>query len=218
MSAGVHSIAALEDLKASLTTFETEGKESLSVIGMDVRRGLEWFTHDLLKYWQTQIRKREDEVNNARADLERCRMQKYGDRTPDCTDQKVALKKAQARLEEAQQKVQAVKKWSRVLEEEAEEYRAQAQQLESIFSGELPKANAELARMLTALEGYIGVRAPSGGSEFSMANPGSGGQGGGQGPEAGGQGAGAAASEPNQPEGAQGDDGHAESQPAAETA
>ncbi len=215
MSAGVHSIGALEDLKASLTTFETEGKESLSVIGMDVRRGLEWFTHDLLKHWQTQMRKREEEVNNARADLERCRMQKFGDRTPDCTDQKVALKKAQARLEEAQQKVQAVKKWSRVLEEEAEEYRAQAQQLESIFSGELPKANAELARMLTALEGYIGVRAPSGGSEFSLANPG---KSGGQESEAGRQGTGAAAGELNQAEGAPVDEGLAESQPATETA
>lgn len=201
MSAGVHSIGALEDFKASLATFETEGKESLSVIGMDVRRGLEYITHDLPKYWQSEIRKREDAVTNAKAELERCRMQKFGDRTPDCTDQKVALKKAQARLEEAQQKLQAVKKWSRILEEEAEEYRSQAQQLDSLFAGELPKALAEMAGMLRALEAYIGVRAPSGGSEFSMAVER------GQGPEAGGQGASVAASEPNQPVGAQEEDG-----------
>lgn len=209
MSAGVHSISALEDFKASLATFETEGKESLSVIGMDVRRGLDWFTHDLLKHWQTQVRKREDEVTNAKADLERCRMQKYGDRTPDCTDQKVALKKAQARLEEAQHKVQAVKKWSRVLEEEAEEYRTQSQQLDALFGGEMPKALAEMGRMLTALEAYIGVKAPSGGSEFSMSR--------GQGSEVGGQGPGATTSEPKQAEDAPAEDGAPGRQPAAET-
>ena len=212
MSAGVHSIGALEDFKASLATFETEGKESLSVIGMEVRRGLDWFTHDLLKYWQTEVRKREDAVTNAKAELERCRMQAFGDRTPDCTDQKVALKKAQARLEEAQQKVQAVKKWSRVLAEEAEEYRSQAQQLDSLFAGELPKGLAELARMLTALEAYLGVRAPSGGSEISMAVDR------GQGPEVGGQGTSARANEPKQAEQAQVEDGLPGRQPAADTA
>lgn len=161
-SAGVHSVAALEELKNVIAKFQTEAKEALAVTEMAVNRSLEWFQNDLLKQWQSEYRKREEAVTNARADLERCRMQSFGDRTPDCTDQKVALKKAQLRLEEAEQKIKAVKKWSRVLEEEVGEYRGPAQELGNVIAGELPKAVADLNRMLLALEAYMSVKAPPG--------------------------------------------------------
>ena len=167
-SAGVHSVAALEELKNVVTKFQTEAKEALAVTDMTVHRSLEWFQHDLLKQWQSEFRKREEAVTNARADLERCRMQSFGDRTPDCTDQKVALKKAQIRLEEAEQKIKAVKKWSRILEEEVGEYRGPAQELANVIAGDLPKAVAELNRMLLALEAYMSVKAPPG-AAVSMA-------------------------------------------------
>jgi hypothetical protein len=167
--AGVHSIAALEEFKAALIKFDTEAREALSVTDMQVRRGLDWFQHDLLKHWQGEVRRSEDAVTNAKAELERCRMQKFGDRTPDCTDQRVALKKAQARLEEAEQKVRAVKKWSRVLHDEAEEYRSLSQELNNTLAGEIPKAAHDLKRMLDALFAYIETMAPSGAAEASMA-------------------------------------------------
>ena len=167
--ASVHSIAALEAFKAALVKFETEGRETLSVSDMDVRRGLDWFQNDLLKQWLSEVRRREEAVNHAKSDLERCRMQKFGDRTPDCTDQRVALKKAQARLEEAEQKVKAVKKWSRVLDEEAEEYRSHSQELSNTLAGELPKGIHDLNQMLAALDAYLGLSAPGGAADMGMA-------------------------------------------------
>jgi hypothetical protein len=158
----------LREFRAALATFATEAKESQSVNDMTVARGLDFFKNDLLKYWQSEIRKREDALTNAKADYERCRMQSFGGRAPDCTDQKVALKKAQIRLEVAQEKLKAVKKWSRVLDEEAEEYRGQSHQLSDMMAGDMPRAIAELDRMLTALEAYLGVAAPMAGSETSM--------------------------------------------------
>lgn len=169
-AASVHSIPMLREFRAALATFESDGKESQAVNDMSVRRGVDWFQNDLLKQWLSEVRKREEAVTNARGEYERCRMQSFGGRPPDCTDQKVALKKAQLRLEEAQDKVKAVKKWSRVLEEEMQDYQGQSQQLTDLLSGEMPKAMAELDRMLAALEAYIGVAAPMGGSEVSMAN------------------------------------------------
>ncbi|HWB08548.1 MAG TPA: hypothetical protein VG826_04965 [Pirellulales bacterium] len=169
-AASVHSIPMLREFRAALATFATEAKESQSVNDMTVNRGLEWFQNDLLKFWQSEIRKREDAVTNAKAEYERCRMQSFGGKAPDCTDQKVALKKAQLRLEEAQEKLKRVKKWSRVLDEEAEEYRGQSQQLSDMMAGDMPKAIAELDRMLGALEAYLGVAAPMAGSETSMVN------------------------------------------------
>jgi hypothetical protein len=195
--AGVHSIAALEEFKAALVKFDTEAREALSISDMSARRGLDWFQNDLLKQWQTEVRKSEDAVTNAKSELERCRMQKFGDRTPDCTDQRVALKKAQARLEEAQKKVLAVKKWSRVLNDEAEEYRSLSQELNNTLAGEMPKAIHELKRMLDALYAYLETAAPSGASDVSMATSVAGGgatAGGGAMAQAGAGGAAAAAS------------------------
>ncbi len=160
----------LREFRAALATFATEAKESQAVNDMTVARGLDWFKNDLLKFWQSEIRKREDALTNAKSEYERCRMQSFGGRAPDCTDQKVALKKAQIRLEEAQEKLKAVKKWSRILDEEAEEYRGQSQAFSDMMAGDMPRAIAELDRMLTALEAYLGVAAPMAGGDTSMVN------------------------------------------------
>lgn len=169
-AASVHSIPMLREFRAALVTFATEAKESQAVNDMTVNRGIEWFQNDLLKFWQAEIRKREDAVTNAKAEYERCRMQSFGGKAPDCTDQKVALKKAQIRLEEAQEKLKAVKKWSRVLDEDAEEYRGQSQALGDMMAGDMPKAIAELDRLLNALEAYLGVAPTMAGSDMSMVN------------------------------------------------
>lgn len=169
-AASVHSIPMLREFRAALATFASDAKESQSVNDMTVKRGLEWFQNDLLKFWQTEIRKREDAVTNAKAEYERCRMQSFGGKAPDCTDQKVALKKAQIRLEVAQEKLKAVKKWSRVLDEENEEYRGQSQALSDMMAGDMPKAIAELDRLLAALEAYLGVAPTMAGSDMSMVN------------------------------------------------
>ncbi|HET6878964.1 MAG TPA: hypothetical protein VFI31_02345 [Pirellulales bacterium] len=170
-SADVRSIPMLREFRAALASFGTEAKEASAVNDMTVRRGIDWFQNDLLKYWQNEIRKREDAVTNARSEYERCRMQSYGGRPPDCTDQKVALRKAQLRLEEAQEKLKLQKKWSRVLEEEMQDYQGQSQQLSDMLSGEIPKAMADLDRMLSALEAYIGAMGPVGTAEPPPAAP-----------------------------------------------
>ena len=169
-AANVHSIPMLRDFRAALATFGDEARESQAVNDMTVKRSIDWFQNDLPKYWQTEIRKREEAVTNARGEYERCRMQSFGDRVPDCTDQKVALKKAQVRLEDAQEKLKATKKWSRVLEEELQDYQAMSQQLADMLAGELPKAMADMDRLLSALEAYLGVAAPMATSEASMTN------------------------------------------------
>lgn len=164
-AADVRSIPMLRDFRAALANFGSEAKEASAVNDMTCRRGIEWFQNDLGKYWQSEIRKREEALTNARADYERCRMQSFGGRPPDCTDQKVAMRKAQIRLEEAQEKLKLQKKWSRVLDEEMQDYQGQSQQLSDMLSGEIPKAMAELDRMLSALEAYIGVAGPVGTAE-----------------------------------------------------
>lgn len=159
--AGVHSIEALADFKAALAGFKAQANDALSEMELEIRRANDWLRHDQLNYWQSEVRHRQDEVAQAKADLDRSRISATFGRTPDCTDQKVALKKARLRLEDAERKVDAVRHWSRVVEKETAEYLGPAQQLANLLAGHLPQAIEELERMMVALESYVALAGPS---------------------------------------------------------
>ena len=122
---------------------------------------LDWVLNEQPPYWQRQIRECEERVTQAKVDLHRCRSMKVSrDHTPDCAEQKVALRKAELRLEEAHEKLKRVREWGRQLPTLIDEYLAQAQQLGSYVVDDLSRGTATLERMTQALEGYLSV-APS---------------------------------------------------------
>lgn len=157
-SANVHSIDDLKDFKVAFVKFGEEASQALAAVDVEVRRALDWLSHDQLKFWQQEVRRREDLVNEARMELSRCLISKTASgETPSCYDQKKALERAKLRLEEAREKVEKVKYWTRVVEQEVTDYRGPAQQLGNMIDGELPKAYANLQRIIDSLEAYLNV-------------------------------------------------------------
>lgn len=154
-TAHVNSLDALRDWKNALILFEEEARDALCQVELEIRRFVEWLGHDQSKFWQAEVRKREDAVNNAKADLNRARISATFGRTPDCTDQKIALKKAKLRLEEAENSLQAVRRWVPLVDKEVSEYRAPIQQLFTWLDSDLPGALSRLDRMVEALEAYL---------------------------------------------------------------
>ncbi|HWC90789.1 MAG TPA: hypothetical protein VG433_14065, partial [Pirellulales bacterium] len=67
---------------------------------------------------------------------------------------KKALEKAKRRLTEAQEKLEKVKQWSRVVEQEVSEYRGPAQSLSNLLDASVPQALALLDRKIAILEAY----------------------------------------------------------------
>jgi hypothetical protein len=158
--AHVHSLSALGELRAALLTFEAEARDALCQVDIEIRRFLEWLGHDLVKSWQAEIRRREDLVAHAKADLERARLSAaFGDE-PDCTDQKVALARAKRRLEEAEEFLRLTRRWIPAAEKEATDYRGPTQQLVNFLDADIPAAAARIERMLAALESYIAQAPP----------------------------------------------------------
>lgn len=156
-SASVRSIQALEDFKAVLCNFDQEARDALTAVELEIRRTVDWIGDDQYKYWQVEARRREETVLHAKADLDRCRIAATFGRPPDCTDQKKALQKAKARLVEAEEKIEAVKRWRRQLEQEVADFQGPSQQLSSMLAVDVPRAAAELQRMILALESYVAV-------------------------------------------------------------
>lgn len=169
--AKVRSVGALADFRTSLSTFGAEVAQSLAAVDVEIRRTLDWLQHDQLKYWQQEVRRREDAVGEARNELSRCLISTTaGGTQAGCTDQKVALEKAKKRLEQAREKVEVVRRWGQIVEQEVHDYRGPAQQLSTLVEGSLPQAMAILARKIQILEEYASV-APAGAAEAPLPGP-----------------------------------------------
>jgi hypothetical protein len=165
--AKVHSVETLREFRVALSNFGCAASQSMAAVEVEIRRTLDWLKHDQVKYWQQEVRRREDAVGEARQDLSRCLIStSAGGTQASCTDQKVALEKAKKRLDQAREKVEVVKRWGQIVEQEVGDYRGPAQQLTTMIDGDLPRAMALLARKIQALEEYANLM-----SEGSAAEP-----------------------------------------------
>lgn len=154
--ARVESIDALRLFRAALIKFIEGCHAALSDADSEMQQTLNWLEHEQYSFWQGQIRKRTDEVSRAK---EAVRMKKLfkdsAGRMPSAVDEEKALRLAQLRLEEAQQKFANTRKYSRIFQKEIEVYKGSAQRFATTLQSELPKAAALLGQMMDALDAYV---------------------------------------------------------------
>ncbi len=160
--AKVTSIDVIEHFAAAMKCFGEDAKTTLDGIDMEVRRALNWIQREQKDYWTGQIRRGWDEVNIARKELERKLMFYPGDDRPSCHDERLALEAAKRRLRLAQEKLEAVRRWSHRAEREVNEYIGAVQVLKSWIDFDLPQSQADLARMARALEDYVALESSAG--------------------------------------------------------
>ncbi len=159
--ADVRSIDALKDLRVALALFSEDALSALGAVDAEVRRTVRWLQHDRREYWQGQIKRRRELVASAQAEVFRRKLAKTADYTPAYSEQKEALRRAEAGLREAEAKAALVKKWEPVLQQAALEYRASTRRIKNFASGEAPRAMALLDRLVDALEAYLRVSLPT---------------------------------------------------------
>jgi hypothetical protein len=153
-SAHVTETAALVDFRAMLCTFTEQAKDALGIIDHEIRRTFS-FLDEKMREWQALIRQAEDEVIQAKIELKQRNIQRIGDRKPDTTYQEKVLRRAQAKLEFAQEKLAATKRWQRDLPHELMNYEGPALQLQTALDGELPRMIAYMERKIASLENYL---------------------------------------------------------------
>ena len=156
--ANVRSVDALRDFKNALITYAEEARNALNGVDMEVRRTRDWLGRDQLMYWQTQVKKRNEQVSQARADLFR-RQISQGSGSVSDSDQKEALRIAIQRLRKAEEKLAKVKRWGPVLDHAIAEYNSAARPLGDRISGDLVNSLALLDRMVASLDAYMALKA-----------------------------------------------------------
>lgn len=156
-SAQVRSLDALHRMAAAVRVFAEDSSVALDDLRMDLHRILQWIEYDQKDYWTQELRRAEQALTEARLNLERARMFRFGDSQPSCYVEKKALEAAQRRIEAARRKLEAVKRWGRLMEHEATECRSAVAPLAHWVQTDAPRAVALLRRLSGALESYVGL-------------------------------------------------------------
>ena len=158
--ARVSSLDAIRGFKAALANFSEQADLALSESVSDVQRTIFWIQSDRRAHWQREIKKRTEKVNQAKAELFKKQLESNDTRTSAVTERK-NLAKVQAALDEAEQKLALVKKWSTLLERELMLFKAGLAQVSGAVAGDVPAAIGRMDKMIASLEAYISLAAPT---------------------------------------------------------
>lgn len=173
--ARVDSVDALREFRTVLIKYAEAGKGALGDAEGELSRTLTWLEHEQSAYWAGQIRKRQELVARTAEKLREKRTFKDATgRPPSAVDEEKAWKLAKARLEEAEAKAAAVKKYVRVLQKASDDYKGSVQGFASTVAHGIPMAVARLDKLADVLRQYVEL-APAGGGDTASGGGGTGG-------------------------------------------
>jgi hypothetical protein len=156
-TARVRSIDAVEALATDFRVFGEEASVALTELELAVSRALRWVSHDQKEHCTQQIRRSQEQVAEARLNLERKEIFAIGDERPSCQEEKKILEAAKRRLRISQEKLETVHRWSRILEQEVMEFKGGIAPLAGWLQADLPRGLALLHRVSGALEAYVQI-------------------------------------------------------------
>jgi hypothetical protein len=158
-SANVLSTDALDTLRAAVLKFGEKGVNALASADTEVRRTCD-YVKERFRFWTLEVRARQEDVTRAKSALAFARAMR-DNRSVGASEQEIMLKKAQARLREAEEKLEACKRWLQSLPDILREYEARVKQLSGFIESELPKAAIFLKGRSAALEAYLATIMPA---------------------------------------------------------
>ena len=154
-SANIDSPDVVKRFRSHFVKFAEECQRALDGAHADVNRVREWLAREQAPYWKHELAKCEEQVEHARREYSRARLADTATRKNSCVDEKKALDRAIRRRTEAEEKLQAVKKWLPTIEREAAKALGPCASLKSLLRLLVPQALARLDQMLDSLDEYL---------------------------------------------------------------
>jgi hypothetical protein len=151
-SAHVGAITAISELRGRFVEAGEAISRTVDECVSQAARTLTWVQGPQTEHWKRQSRKREQQHASAKSDLERAKIAQPDADPRSFVDHNRAIKKTKAAIEEAEQKVRSLKRWSRELERQITLFRGGIRPLAGAAEVDLPRA----ARWLKALEEHLG--------------------------------------------------------------
>ena len=174
-SARVNSIDSISDFRSAFWKFAETAKVALGDAESDLQRTAMWLENEQMAYWSGQIRKRHEAVTRAAEKVREKRLFKdFSGKPASAVDEERALKIAKARLEEAEGKLAAVKKYARAIQKVMHDYKGSVQACATAIAHDIPLAVARLDKLASLLRQYVELApvGPAGADESgSTASP-----------------------------------------------
>ncbi|MBM4047459.1 MAG: hypothetical protein FJ279_20325 [Planctomycetes bacterium] len=154
-SARIESPEVIQQFRNHFVDFDRVCRQAVSEAQGDIQNTSEWLQREQLFYWKRELRKRDEAFQKARLEYERARRETLHSGRSTAVDAKVAFEKARRLKEEAETKLQAVKKWTVLLEHSAHEFIGPCLALSTQLGALTPRALARLDKMVQSLEAYL---------------------------------------------------------------
>lgn len=161
----VDSIDALRAFKVAIIKFIESANAAMGDAESDGSRTLNWLENEQRSYWQSQIRKRHDMVEKCKEAVRMKKLYKDSSGKPQsAVEEEKALRLAQQRFAEAEQKAMNVKRSIPRLQKEIQMYAGGVQRFAGTVQQELPAAASKLEDLVRHLEEYVGFGPTESGS------------------------------------------------------
>jgi chromosome segregation ATPase len=163
--ARVENLDELKHLAEVLRKFKDRCSTALSDAEGEIHRVRGWLERDQPVYWQAQLKKRRDALEDAKNELRNKTLYKNVDGTrSSAIEERKKVQKITRAVEEAQQKLANIKRWHVQLEREVMQYKSQVQHLVHAVEMDIPRAVAKIEAMIVALERYLATTAAAAGA------------------------------------------------------
>lgn len=166
----VRSLQALRDARAAYARFAEDARNALAAADMEIIRIVGWLTNERRLHWQSEIRRRREQLSQAKSELFRKRTSQMFGHEASLSEPREQLRHMTKRLEQAEAMLEKVRKWVNPLQQAVQEYRAAAQPLGDALDGDVKRTLARLERMIVALEQYAAESPASTASRPSAAS------------------------------------------------
>ena len=157
-AARVLSTDALRDFRSALARFSARARDGLRSALLETRHTLDWLDKQLDR-WRREAEKRHEDVLRCRSELAVARSAPENLRSA-ATEREIDLRKATLRLREAEDKVEAVRRWKRLLPQIVNEHELPMRRLGGFLDGDIQYALGVLDNKIDTLQAYMALTAP----------------------------------------------------------
>lgn len=152
--ADVTSVESLETFKASLINYLAKAGPTLEEVRAEVFRARIWLESDRRPHWESQLRRRNRDLEQAQQALFSARLSTLSDAT---ADGRAAVHKARRAVEEAESKLKLLRIWNREFDTRVQPLLKQLESLSTFLAHEMPHAVARLDQAADTLSAYAGT-------------------------------------------------------------
>jgi hypothetical protein len=154
--ANITDVAALDELRRAMIRFREELAAAVAEADSEVKSVFVWLERDRMLHWKRAVPRHEQELTSAKTALFRKEMQTMGTgQRPSTIDEKKAVARAKAQMEDARERLEKTRRWLVMLEREVSLYKSAMRPVAALVDRDLPDAILRLRNMALALEAYL---------------------------------------------------------------